>query len=492
MKILCLQLARFGDIYQTWPVLRALRRNYPEAEIHLLVRSRFIEATVGLDEVSRVIALPTNKWLAGDIDEALAGIEQWLIENDMAGFDRVINLSFSPLSSYLVDLVGGADVVGYTRQSDGFLSIPDEPSAYFYAQVGVDRANRIHLSDLFAMIAGVELTDDDFRAPALARVYENMRSGIVVQVGASQSQKTLSAESWMEIIKKLTELTGESVTIVGSAGEFNADAIQNPRVLDRVGQTKISELFQIIADARLFIGCDSVGLHIAALTQTPTLNISFAAVRFWETGPRAPGSRILWFDSREACDVSRVTDEALRMCDGEPPGAPVILKAERSGVIYDLIGYEENDFSWELVRALYSHENCAAAIADLCRNCLHERASAAGNSVNLITLGFTRMSELATLALEQIKIIESAPNQAAVHILDQVDALIEQVGRLAIEISPLVRWFQTEKSRIPPGGLNEILKSTKALFDQLNELCQTALLNMRLSDGVAGHDFSGV
>ena len=48
MRILVLQLARFGDIFQTWPTLKALRRQHPESEIHFLVRSRFSEAASGL------------------------------------------------------------------------------------------------------------------------------------------------------------------------------------------------------------------------------------------------------------------------------------------------------------------------------------------------------------------------------------------------------------------------------------------------------------
>src|SRR5205807_1295099 len=61
-----------------------------------------------------------------------------------ANFDTIINLSFSPASSFLTDYLASSrtDVRGYTRHSDGHFNIPDDTSAYFYAQVGIGRANR--------------------------------------------------------------------------------------------------------------------------------------------------------------------------------------------------------------------------------------------------------------------------------------------------------------------------------------------------------------
>ena len=52
MKILVIQLARLGDIYTTWPILRALKRKFPDAQLDLLVRKRFAEACEGLEYLS--------------------------------------------------------------------------------------------------------------------------------------------------------------------------------------------------------------------------------------------------------------------------------------------------------------------------------------------------------------------------------------------------------------------------------------------------------
>ena len=60
MKILVLQLARLGDIYLTWPAIRAIKRKLPEATIDVLVREKFQDATQGLAEVDRVLSFDTK------------------------------------------------------------------------------------------------------------------------------------------------------------------------------------------------------------------------------------------------------------------------------------------------------------------------------------------------------------------------------------------------------------------------------------------------
>src|SRR5437868_14303145 len=140
MKILVQQLARLGDIYMTWPVLRTIKRIHPNCELHLLTRSKFEPATEGLKCVDRHIQLPTMSILEPlirpvlDIDASTEKIGAFIDELKAEEYDWVINFTFSPFSSYLTHAISTSKtrVTGYTRHSDGFLSIPDEVSAYFY------------------------------------------------------------------------------------------------------------------------------------------------------------------------------------------------------------------------------------------------------------------------------------------------------------------------------------------------------------------------
>src|SRR5690606_22623331 len=120
-----------GDIFQTWPTLNALRRNYPEAEIHFLVRDRFQAATEGLRSVDQVLVLPNPEIFEPlfsphpSVEESLKRVDAFLQNLRAENYDRILNLSFSPASSFLVDAITNlqTEVSGYTRHRDGFLAI---------------------------------------------------------------------------------------------------------------------------------------------------------------------------------------------------------------------------------------------------------------------------------------------------------------------------------------------------------------------------------
>src|SRR4051812_2953965 len=100
MRILVLQLARFGDIYQTWPTLQALKRKHPGCELHVLVRSRFKEAAQDFPGIT-VHALPTQDILrplfeAQPLEDSHTELKAFLQPLCDGSFDSIINLSFSP------------------------------------------------------------------------------------------------------------------------------------------------------------------------------------------------------------------------------------------------------------------------------------------------------------------------------------------------------------------------------------------------------------
>ena len=337
-------------------------------------------------------------------------------------------------------------MTGYTRYNDGHLNIPDDASAYFFAQVGVGKSNRHHVTELFAAVAGIDLLPADF-TNHLSPDATASNGGVLVHVGASSAAKVYAPELWVEALRTLRRTFEGQLTLIGSSaereiGETICRQLQNANVQNKIGQTSLSELKALIASADLLIGSDSAPIHIAALSGTVVLNLSSSAVNFWETGPLSVGSRVLFSADLQNLNPSLVAAEALHLLKGSPPTAQC---AERTGLLepYVLHGLRYEDHAWRLINALYSGAPYPAfeSRADL--------------------LAIRRLAELAELALAQLdRWDDTRPSNLAVSILEQVDQLIPEVGRLNPQVDPLVQWFQTERLRIPPGAVEAILDRT--------------------------------
>lgn len=454
MRILVIQLARFGDIYQTWPVLQALQRQNPGAEIHILVRARFKEALNGLSKIFTHV-LPTAEVMAplyhdGDELKAADLLQGFLAPMIELGFDRIVNLSYSPASSFLSDILGHphTQVQGYTRSADGYLRIPDDTSAYFYAQVGIGRPNRYHVTDIFAATAEVELTDSDW----LGKASGVRKNQIIVHLGASSADKVYPADRWVSVLDQLN-FEGE-ILLVGSQNERPlADTVlaqaKNKLVINRVGATTLPELMYELAQSRLLIGADSAPVHMAALTATPILNLSCAAVNFWETGPVVPGSRVLFSEKIENIAPSLVATEALGILHDRGPQNPLALRETREGP-YRLHQWHLDSFSWKLIESLYT----GSPYPEIENN--DDR------------LAFQRLFEVAELALAQLARWDAPGARAtAAQILEQVDMMLVEIPRMNPRIAPVVQWFQVQRLRIPPGSVDQTLLATRKAFEDL-------------------------
>lgn len=452
MRTLVLQLARFGDIYQTWPTLSAIQRAHPGSELHVLVRQRFAGALKGFGDIV-VHTLPTLNILEsvyndGEEGPALARLDEFLEPLHALGFDQIVNLSFSPVSSYLTDILASekCEVRGYTRHADGYLNIPDDASAYFYAQAEIGGFNRFHITQIFASVAGVDLRQEDFQF-----VHRAKKNQIVVHMGASQVARVYPAEKWVRALKMVAQSPYE-IYLVGGPDEHNlAETVRQrigaPNVTNLAGQTDWSALIELIADSKLFIGCDSGPAQIPGLTQTPVLHLTSDTANFWTTGPTSGGSRVIYEKNLSQIEPHRIAHEAIGMLRGQEPTQPCAIRADALGE-YQLHDLEFDDFSWNLIRALYTGAE-------------YPRTE---NESDLLAI--QRLFEVGELALAQIDDWRNprGVDQRA-EILAQVDLMISEIGKLNPRINPLVQWFETERLRIAPH--EDVLKRTRQLFIDL-------------------------
>lgn len=494
MKILVLQLARLGDIFQTWPALRALSRQ--GAEVHLLVRPRFRSAAAGCDAISRIHEFRTDEILEPILNHPVEGLgpsldelDEMLHGLDCEQFDRVINLSFSPLSSWITfDLAMRAkdrgrslSVAGYTRHPDGTLAIPDDPSAFFFAQVGyraqtgaTEPTNRLSLPRLFATIAGVDPVAQDWRPPEHLRAinpdFNLPNEFIALHIGASDEAKTLDALQWGAIAARLVRESKLPVVLLGAKGEIpkaNSILCTSARygvstLISLVGRTDIEDLFPIVKNAALLVAGDSALVQIASLTETKVLNLSSRTVSHWETGPSTQGSRIVVYGGA-APENETVVGEALAILS-----AKVESKADRIvhgplEPVTDQTRDRHADFQWQVISAIYMGSEIPRSDDQKVQDALHQ------------------WSEVQSIESHQLCALREGRGDARqiASILDRVDQLTALLIEAEPRISPIHRWWTTERTRFGPQSREDLIEKYLNLNSQLGAV----LLSLREVEG---------
>lgn len=455
MKILILQLARLGDIYMSWPAMRALRRTYPDAEIHLLTRPRFEAAVQGVGVLDAHWTLPSSHILSpliqddSDVSLALSRMRDFATELQQYNYDWIINFTFSPFSSYLSRAVAQphSKVSGYTRHEDGSLALNDEISAYFYAQVGVGKANRVHIADILASLVDVTYIEEDWTAPQLAMSgLELPEEFITVHIGASEAHKSLAADTWARSLKYFCEHNSEmKLVLIGSLSEKpQADHIKlqlpSERVIDLVGSTQIPDLFGILLRTQFLVGCDSAPMHMASLVDAPSLNVSLGNVNFWETGPKAGLSFIYRVANEAQLHPERLGEIMTSLLQGHVPGDLIVRAAGMTS--YQAPEESAQRFQWDLVKAIYMGGEYPLA----------ERME--------ILQGAMKLQEINSFALEQLAQVPQRGVEFAAPFLARAEEIIESISQWVPELCPLISWYQAEKVRIGPGSQEEVLAAT--------------------------------
>ena len=474
-RILVLQLARLGDIFQTWPTLNALKRLNPDAELHLLTRNAFSAAAKTMasmtSSVDRFWTFDTKAIVAPlldekpDLDLSLEKLGGIVNELKNLKFDRIINLSFSDFSASLVKEISAqkTEVRGYTRFDDGFMAIPDDSSAYFFGQVGPGNGNRLHITDLFAAVADVTLERKDWEFTESPRgvtcpiVSEAGKDSILVHVGASDLAKTLSWRKWKDVVEGLLSKTQSQVILVGSSDEAElaekiCDVATERKPLNFVGRTSISEVFEIVRGARLVIGGDSAPVQMASMTNTRVLNLSFPMVSVWETGPRSQGSRVLVMENEDSFSADDIVREAVALITGRTPYAAALKVTERNAP-YTELRAQPQSFDWKLLQAIYMG------------------AEFPEPQTEMFGLASQRLLEVNQVAIEQLAVLKKRPtDQTAASILDRTDEVMETVVKLVPECGVFVRWFRVERSRLGPMPMEDLVAATKSIHSRLGEV----------------------
>lgn len=299
-RILVLQLARLGDLVQTWPLLRQLRQAYPEAQLSFLA-DRLLADLAGMGpRVDDFYALDFREisFLASQRpEEAYRRLARLLKDWQNPGFDLVFNLNFSRLSLLTAYFLGGR-VIGYQPVCGGREFWREPWLTLVYGLVHARAFNRLHLSDVFRHLAPIS---GPAPATPVAPISSTGEPVVALQLATRHPRRTWPLGYFSRLAGLLVEKLGARVWLLGTAeeqplGEELLSSLEPPyreRLENLQGRTDLAELAGRLAEADLAVSGDTGTLHLAAALGTPVLAIFFGPASCFETGPYGLGHVVL-------------------------------------------------------------------------------------------------------------------------------------------------------------------------------------------------------
>ena len=311
-EIMIINLMRLGDLVQTTPLLRAVRREHPTARITLVVQDVFQEVAELMPGYDRLVVLDFLR-LAPLVDQEgqnllaaydyLATITATL-KNPRS--DLVINLTPNRLGAILTRLVAGPEVRGLTMTADRQFRSQPAWMAYMLCAAKHYRFNPFNIVDQFTRGGGFRpqgegvalkppatvLDQVDRHLAALGRDPSTWLIGL--QPGASAVLRQWPPESFVTLARLLLETHSCHFLLLGTEkerhlGEFIQARLPVGVTTSLMGQTRIADLAAYLARLQLLITNDTGTMHVACGVGTPVLGLFLATARVHDTGPTGRG-----------------------------------------------------------------------------------------------------------------------------------------------------------------------------------------------------------
>ncbi len=363
-RTLLLQLARLGDLIQSLPVIHSLRTHFPERQLDLLCAAPLVPLGRCFPGIDRVYPWEGEQWhsfsrMEGTDEKSLVkAAEHYLANLAFASYPLAYNLNNHPRSILAAHLfservVGSGDL--------GPLNSSRPPWVEYLRQVASERGgNRIHLSDAFCGICGIQppavmqiLRPPDLELPAdIDQIINDsslLKVGIVL--GAGDADRRVPVATWKRLIEACAAhfpncvcvlIGGAGEREIGMAIENQLSAIYLSRILNCVGRTTLPELANVLHRCQWVIGSDTGPLHLGVACGARAIGWYFSRARVHETGPYGVGHYVWQY--RGSVQPGCVGGASAKFCPQFPGSWPVeetlqLLQDHYSG---------ESPSEWEL------------------------------------------------------------------------------------------------------------------------------------------------
>ena len=281
-RILLIKLHGIGNVVMVLPALRAIREQFPDAEIDFLTFQSNAPVIAGERAVAAGIFISRTSTLA-----LLRSVLRLLPKLRHSGYDLVVDFEqFANISAILAALTGARTRIGFRNLANKRDLLFTIPVAY------MDTA---HMSRIFMKLARAaapaqgqapsgHLTLDDTHVREAIAFEQEQRIGardvmVIVHPGSSANLtvRRWPAERVAAVADRLMQRFGAKIVLTGDSSEQPlagcvAQSMASPP-LSAVGRLSLKGLAALCERAELVISNDTALVHIASAMGTPVVGL---------------------------------------------------------------------------------------------------------------------------------------------------------------------------------------------------------------------------
>lgn len=331
MKILIVKASALGDIVHAFPVVGFLREKFPAASIDWVVERPFASLVSSHPFVSRVIAVDTKSWRSGVFSSAVRSeIGCFFKSLRQEYYDVIFDLQANTKSGLITLLARGKDKVGYT-----WSGVSEWPNlACTNRRIEVPKGLSVR-DDYLCLIQSyfnlsepftpqpIQLTlsgDEQEHAKALlGKLKVDEQPLVMVCHGSNWPNKQLAGEALLDFLRRVQAFMKCKFVLTWGSDKERVEALSLQKQLAQahvLEKLSLPSLQYVMSQMQLVIAMDSLPLHLAATTQTPTFSV-FGASLACRYAPR--GSR--HFSYQGGCPYKRVFETRCPILRSCPTGA---------------------------------------------------------------------------------------------------------------------------------------------------------------------------
>jgi heptosyltransferase I len=322
MRLLIVKLGSIGDIVHTLPVLAAVRRALPSAEISWVVERRAAEILRDNRFLNRLIEVDTKvlrRWPVSG--ETLLAPRQQLRRLRASAFDVALDFQGLLKSATIARLSGAPRRYGFARES------LREPASRFLLTKTIRVPLRSHVIvknlSLAAEALGISMPVDpaEFEFPIAIRRSHELEAEeaaegtkgryAILNPGGGWPTKLWSAERFGQLADELWTHHGISSIITYGPGETELAerVLQSSRAgRARMMNVSLKGFYALARRAQVYVGGDTGPTHLAVAAGAPVAGL-FGPTEWWRNGSPRPTDICI-----ERKDIDCRTDCHRRSC----------------------------------------------------------------------------------------------------------------------------------------------------------------------------------